>query len=1069
VKKPTKIKSIKSYLSMLDVDQNDERKNGMLKRTFDCLANGSNVFLWTFLSIFGGVTKEMAVQILGQKSKAEDDESESLMVSKPELLTAIYWFRLVPVSRQSNNVLPPLLPKLFKIYFGEEPTVEVSEYFASNFDQEKYVWQDMKAEFKDLCTRIGVSNANFVLDVGLMVSEGYIGLKCGHAWGTISGLFGTGEKADRKPKVSILKSVIAAIDENPPTTRRELALLVLKCSDCTTAEELKLKYGNIGRSSFLVVRAKETDLLDPIDAEKFKEIKRKLAADLKKQSNDLAWLCNTQLKEYLVSKIGDYYQPAWSEMVNNALPVVQSKTTRNYNFVLEQVKGKSELDPENQTKWELVDAYFGSKFFAADNTFSIRKFHIGAGEELTKLWDSWNDLSDDELVEVVSAFCQSMNDDNRMPIHSLLMYLHSIREKITLKEVLDGITHGETKSKIERHKLNPIVEGKPLFNWGKSSKLSGCIIPPEEKEKHTAGKHGHDSSIWIELTVLDKDNKWVKHHFRTFNTRFYEEMYHPGTAESIPVRSRRFGFDNQVALSEEQINAIRKAPKSMRRAVKRQMRIKAARQNKQLPEFSWSEDFNINIFSDKQGYRTTFSCKIEKEKVETADVFLGFDQNQTARHTYSVLQLIGLTDPEAILFRGLAMKSIGVGYITASQLVKDKPIDQLSYDGIDWDLFQSWRDQREKFVANWKDCIGKNRKGQDVKIDVLELLKRSDKYMPCLYEYNSRYCGHVKKIMKGKSIQELLEMRAEIICFIKGGQFSVLRLSSLNHNSFDMLRNAKGIISSYFSNLLGKHSTDEQKREADEELFGLRVELQEKRQNKAKSKKNLISNRIIALALDVRKSTGSNVIIVGENISKMTSKKNKSKQNARAMDWLARGVADKIKQMSEMHEGIRFMEINPATTSHQNPLVHRNPDKSMRARFKMCLPEKMTEADFKSLVKLCKSDEDTYYTEGARHFMSHYGIPKSDMIMIPFSAFKILMTNILDKRKETSVIFPRAGGRVYLATHKIGECSPYCYDKEDVWLCNSDLVAAVNITLVGIEIERLNAAKKKAVSTTITR
>ena len=303
---------------MLDVDQNDERKNGMLKRTFDYLVNGSNVFLWTFLSIFGGVTKEMAVQILGQKSKAEDDESESLMVSKPELLTAIYWFRLVPVSIQSNNVLPPLLPKLFKTYFGEEPTVEVLEYFVSNFDQEKYVWQDMKAEFKDLCTRIGVSNANFVLDVGLMVSEGYIGLKCGHAWGTISGLFGTGEKADRKPKVSILKSVIAAIDENPPTTRRELALLVLKCSDCTTAEELKLKYGNIGRSSFLVVRAKETDLLDPIDAEKFKEIKRKLAADLKKQSNDLAWLCNTQLKEYLVSKIGDYYQPAWSEMVNNA-------------------------------------------------------------------------------------------------------------------------------------------------------------------------------------------------------------------------------------------------------------------------------------------------------------------------------------------------------------------------------------------------------------------------------------------------------------------------------------------------------------------------------------------------------------------------------------------------------------------------------------------------------------------------------------------------------------------------------------------------------------------------------
>lgn len=1005
----------------------------------------------------------MAAQILSQKTKADEAESEDLMASKPDLLMAIYWFRLVPVSRKSNNVLPPLLPKLFKKYYGEEPTVEVLEYFSSNFDQEKYVWQDMKAEFNDLGNKIGVSNTNFVSDVGLMVSEGYIGLKCEKTWGVISGLFGIGEKADRKPKVSILKSVIAAIEEKAPKTKREFALQILQCSDCKNADELKLKYGNIGRSAFLVVRAMEIESLKEIDEKSLKQIKKKLKDDLKKQSNDLAWLCNTQLKSHLIGCIGNFYQPAWAEMCNNALPIIQSKTTKNYNFVLEQVKSKSELDPANQAKLEMVEAYFGSKFFTADDTFSIRKFHIGAGEELTKMWNSWSDLSGEELVEAVSAFCDSMNDENRMPIHSLLMYLHSIREKITLKEVLDGISHGEIKSKIERHKLNPVVEGRSSFNWGKSSKMSGCIISPEDKEKHTAGNPSHDSSIWVELTVLDRNN-WEKHHFKTFNTRFYEEAYRSGSAESIPARNRRFGFDNQVVLSEDQINAIRNAPKSRRRAIKRQVRIEAARQNKQLPEFSWDKDFNINISNYGGKYRTIFSYKIEKERVEDVDVFVGFDQNQTARNTYAVLQLDS-KDKEAIPYCGLSIKLLDVGYITSTQLVKDRLIDQLSYDGIDWNSFQSWRDQREEFIAKWKDCTAKNKKGEDVKIDVLEILKRSDKYTPCLYDYNSRYCGHVKKVMKGKSAQDLLKIRAEIISFIKTSQFSVLRLSSLNHNSFDMFRNSKSMISAYFNNLLGKHCTDEQKQQADKELFALRVEVEEKRKNKATSKKNLISNQIVSIALEARKSTGSNVSVVGENISNTTNKKNKSVQNARAMDWLSRGVADKTKQMTEMHEGIRFREINPAHTSHQNTFSHRNPDKSvqsMRARFKMCPPDKMTEADFKSLVKLCKSDEHTYYTEGAKHFMSHYGIPKSDMELISFSAFKTLMKNILSKTKETSLIFPRFGGRLYLSSHKIGECTPYCYDNEDGWLCDSDLVAAVNITLLGIQFERLSAAKKVA-------
>lgn len=1044
---------IKTYTATLV--HTTEQKKKYISKTFDYLENGCEVFLWTFLSILGGVSKN-ALQKNLPKNK-NNEESYKL-----DLLCAIFWFRVVPINTYPTHpILAPTLPSLFEKYFGSKPSQEVLEYFSSNYDKEKYVWQDMKEEFHLLAKRINVSVKSFEKDIELMLNEEYFGIKCGKALSAISGLFGTGEKVDRKPKTKILIEVIKELEKSSPQTVGELAKTILKCSNCKDSKELYQLYSsNKGSPPILVIRSEEVDSQLPLHPEDIEVLIGKLKDDLKRQSSNLIWNCNGQLKKYLISKIGNFNQCAWSEMLNNSLTsVIQSKTTRNYNFVLEQIDNKLNLD-ENHAKFaEIINNYFNSDYFNGDDKFLICGHHVG-GKDLKSLWKSWNGLNEEELGQEISQFCSDVNLNNKMPIYSLLKYLHSIQDKINWEEVLQGTSYNNKKDKLESQKLHPIVSGHWCFNWGVGSKITGRMISPEKKNKHFY--RPNDTTVWFELSVLN-DDSWEKHHYMINNTRFYEEVYCVGEndfCESKLFRTKRFGCENNTPLTEEEVLEIKNADKSHKKSIKRKMRAIAASRSGQLPKVTWNDNFNINISRwGKDNYHVIISNKFKVEKFNNPAVFSGFDQNQTAQHTTYSFQESNISDGCAIPYKNHWLKPLENDYVKSIQYVGNTPVDQLSYSGVEWDCFTQWRKEREDFVFLWRYVNSKNNKGKEIQIDMFELLKRKEAYKPSLYAYNAAYLKSFKQILKKKTPTQLKEIRNEILAVIRDGKFAVLRLASLNHNSFDMFRHAKGVINAYFNNLLGSGCNDKQKQEADKEMFDLRVELEVKRKNKAKSKENLIANSLTTKSLMLRNKIGP-VLMGGEAISNIRNKNNKKQANAKSMDWLERAVAHKTKQTMDMHKDLCFMEINPYNSSHYVPLVHNNPDVCMRSRFGMCDPDRLSEKDFKSLVCFSKKDDSSLYSIWTHKFMNHYQLTDNEM-KLSYNKFKDLMKEILKTKNEEVMIYPRRGGRAFLSTYKLqSDAQPYVFDGEKYWICNADIIAACNIALS--VFDKWNARKKAA-------
>ena len=1060
---------IKSYKSPIIIDPNnahDVEKLDFLRETFVYLSNGTKCFMHVFLSLLGGMNETLAKKIVSLETPKKEKKKKSNKPShKIELFLAICWFRLVKISKNESSVLPALLGNRFEKYFGAKATPEVMEYFSANYDEATYAWKDMREEFVSLKSKLKVSEKDLISDIGSMINERYIGLKFGKPWGIISGLFGEGKKVDRSLKVELLKNVLEEIEKNPPKTKDQLAKMILKCADCKNGQEIHAKCGKIGRMSSV------SNWADEVGSEKeivLSFVKSKISQDLAKQSNERNWKCVNALKSYILSEIGNCFdQSSWSEMLNNSLSVIQSKTTRNYNFCIEQLEEKKNLNQNHRKFGTMIEDYFSSRFFTGENKFIICNFHVGDKDKVSALLASCEGLSEEELEEKIQNFCESQKQESKMPIPALLMYLNSLKDSITVDQMFQGILYNKIRDKIERQKLHPIVPNNDSFDWGMSSKINGRIISPKEKAKHNAQNNRslYDSGIWIEISVL-KNKEWAKHHYKISNTRFVEEFYYPSSNDENSLdqvfRTGRNGFNNPAKnnLSLEQVSNIKNAPKNRRRAIKRQMRVEAAHQQNVLPHVKWDDNYCITISKYGDKFVTFISKKFKSKKSKEYVVFLGFDQNQTASHTFAAVQICDSKDENVIPYCGLFVKPLECGHITSVQKVKDRSIDQLSYSGLPWKDFISWSQERKEFVSKWRMVEVKTRNGE--KLDDLTVkINKLDENKHGLYAYNSKYFWYLKSIMRKKTKDELFEIRKELLTVIKTGRLCVLRLSSLNHSSFLMLKNAKSAISCYFNNLLKGVSNDQEKYEADPEMFELRREVEAKRQNKCMSKKNLISSQIVSKAIELRGNYGS-VAIIGEDLSDyVPDKGKKSTQNANLLDWLSRGVANKVKQIANMHDNISFKDVSPQWTSHQDSFVDRNPNSALRVRFGSCDPEEMYEKDFESLIKFLKEDCG-HYTNSMNDFLSHYGVSRKDMLEIKFSAFKILMKNILNKTGEKSLLYPKRGGRLYLATHKLGQCTRRTYNGVDFWECDADCVAAFNIALSGIR--KYYGIKSEAVS-----
>lgn len=1034
--------AIKSYSGVLSLK--DPRKKAMLVETFDALERGSYVFFDLLLALFGGLTKEMVEQLVSEGE------------TKADLLCAVFWFRVMPKDKALNPVkIQPLLASRFRDYFGSEPSSEVLEYFSGNFSEDMYVWDDCRLRFGKFCQDAKIKQSEFLQDLETMVVESHIGFESiGEAWSSMSSWFGAGEKENRQAKVHFLRAILSRINNNPPQAHSELRDIILKTLNCTASEVLKVYAGDAGGSPGFLTRCVHSDVAD-FGPEHLERFKNKCHVELKKKSKEIKWVCMHKVRAHLEKQMELHWrQSAWSEILKNAFADIKAKNTRNYNSTLERIELKQGMDPLHRKHAEILNGFFESSFFTTENVFVLCPHHLG--RHLPDLFESWQDVSESEADALIVDYCnESSASLERAPIVNVLRYLYSVRDRIDGESALLGAKFNASEDQLNRQKVHPATKGRLAFTWSISSALRGEIVSPAKKEKHLKridSQKDFDNSIWLDIELLN-GGKWERHHVPMFNTRMLEELYSVGSGESVQFRSSRFGYANRANLTEEHVGKIRNTPKQHRRLAKRQMRVLAAQQNKSLSSVPWDKKIPINIRREDGKFLVSVAVKFKTHGTDKPTDFIGYDQNQTANHSWALVRLSSQSDQDAIPFQNLYLRSVATGDVRSVQRVQSREIDQLSYRGLEWGEYKNWLQARRNFVKRWKDTVCTDRNGQEVQIDFTERFEKFVGYKPALYRFNMDYAKLLGRIIRGKRPEEVKEIRQEILEFIRDGQLCTLRLSSLSSDSFELFRKSKGVIHSYFSTF-GK-LTDEEKLKADEEMFQLRLRLEEARKNKARSKTCLASNAILNVAL----ATRNEACIVGEGDLPVGNKKTSRRQSAKNIDWLARALCDKIGSLSNMHNGLIFQTINPHSTSHQDPFVHNNPEKAMRPRFGECLPSEINDSVMNKLAsnlkKKSQSSTAPYYQQGMVEFLGHYGIEglEDDLrkAKIPCYEFAKIMKQKLAERGEERMIYPRRGGRLYLATHRLSDgCKETIYGGKRFWICNSDHVAAVNIALEGI-------------------
>nr|7D3J_A Chain A, 12i1-WT [Lachnospiraceae bacterium ND2006] len=1075
----------KAYTTKMIPRSHDRMK--LLGNFMDYLMDGTPIFFELWNQFGGGIDRDI-ISGTANKDKISDD-----------LLLAVNWFKVMPINSKPQGVSPSNLANLFQQYSGSEPDIQAQEYFASNFDTEKHQWKDMRVEYERLLAELQLSRSDMHHDLKLMYKEKCIGLSLSTAHYITSVMFGTGAKNNRQTKHQFYSKVIQLLEESTQINSVEqLASIILKAGDCDSYRKLRIRCSRKGATPSILKIVQDYELGTNHDDEvNVPSLIANLKEKLGRFEYECEWKCMEKIKAFLASKVGPYYLGSYSAMLENALSPIKGMTTKNCKFVLKQIDAKNDIKYENEPFGKIVEGFFDSPYFESDTNVKwvLHPHHIGESNIKT-LWEDLNaihskyeediaSLSEDkkekrikvyqgDVCQTINTYCEEVGKEAKTPLVQLLRYLYSRKDDIAVDKIIDGITFLSKKHKVEKQKINPVIQKYPSFNFGNNSKLLGKIISPKDKLKHNlkCNRNQVDNYIWIEIKVLNtKTMRWEKHHYALSSTRFLEEVYYPATSENPPdalaarFRTKTNGYEGKPALSAEQIEQIRSAPVGLRKVKKRQMRLEAARQQNLLPRYTWGKDFNINICKRGNNFEVTLATKVKKKKEKNYKVVLGYDANIVRKNTYAAIEAHANGDG-VIDYNDLPVKPIESGFVTVESQVRDKSYDQLSYNGVKLLYCKPHVESRRSFLEKYRNGTMKDNRGNNIQIDFMKDFEAIADDETSLYYFNMKYCKLLQSSIRNHSSQAK-EYREEIFELLRDGKLSVLKLSSLSNLSFVMFKVAKSLIGTYFGHLLKKPKnsksdvkappiTDEDKQKADPEMFALRLALEEKRLNKVKSKKEVIANKIVAKALELRDKYGP-VLIKGENISDTTKKGKKSSTNSFLMDWLARGVANKVKEMVMMHQGLEFVEVNPNFTSHQDPFVHKNPENTFRARYSRCTPSELTEKNRKEILsflsdKPSKRPTNAYYNEGAMAFLATYGLKKNDVLGVSLEKFKQIMANILHQRSEDQLLFPSRGGMFYLATYKLdADATSVNWNGKQFWVCNADLVAAYNVGLVDIQ------------------
>lgn len=1016
----------------------NDRKQVLIKDTLELVAKATGAFFKFLVASYGSITYSMLENWFIKEYEKDENQVNLGLVS------AQNWFMpmeqgLVP---EKFQILPIDAIKKFYNYCVESNEY-VNQYLNSNLS-EGFVWIDCFEYFKHFCKTINCSENDFRNDVACMIREKMIFVNStntsedmAEGWQTISSMFGTGDKEDRKEKSECLRKVISFLSANKEvSTWEDYKERFIRYFNVKCYQEIYKKYAGTaqGRPPAFLNPFFNEKYIGNISGNQINNYIKGVENKLKEKSENIVFSTNKKIEDFLQKEIGmQFDQRLWSESFKAAMSAILQKRPQNYTYAVNQSDNKIKLEELRKVLGNnigILEKFFDSPFYKGkkEDVFIIDQRSV---KNLDKLYEIWEDSDMDEGIQ---QFIENESDRCRVIVNkSIYEYIYNCADAAADTFIKDAEYNG-LREKHRKQKVHPIVIGRPQPTFSKGSAMDGEICNP--RKKYNGVFNGQNNIIWINISLYHKDkNEFIDHHVPFCNSRYYEEVYafSDMVDESTKKqRTARLGNNSGIGIHSELLPINSKKHK---KAIKRYLRTKT--NLKENVVFPSNASFNLYMKDGMPWITVNHKFTVPKiaKELNVGDSFLGYDLNQTAPNTYWIGKVVKNGTENSKTYCGLSIQIIGSGKIKSVVKANNREIDQLSYGGTS--NFSPWKKERMKFIRLNDGEI------KDIRCDKI-------------YQFNAKYAVLLKKQIKNLANESnFSEYRKEIFDFMVNNPASILNLGSLSQICLDCLQTSKSILNTFsrllFNEVRGKDEkfTIDVMEKIDKEIFDLHVKIT----NKITLKRKERVRRIVAGIIDIATANKAKMIFGEGDIGK-SSKGTKKSMNKRTIDWCARAISQKMADCLRCF-GISWFAVAPHYTSHQDPFIHV-PDENvaMKARYNAVKPKEIVEFHLKKLSYYLKGKSSSsttveYYKKATETFFSNYGIEE---IKHKINSIKFYDLHKLLNGHEV-VYVPMKGGRFYFATYPVTtNATKFMFNGEQVYICDADEVAAANIALAGVRL-----------------
>jgi len=1090
----------------------DARKKKLLNDTYAFYRKGEELFFDAFFDILGGVSPQLINTLVNDGTiKAENDatdeeknditEEDKNNTSKkkldPKLLCAILWFRLVKKEKNTCEILNvKLLKEKFSAYYGAEANDTVISYFSANYDVENYMWVDCRVRCLSFCNKLGTSLDVLAIDLESMLRAKNIAFfgGVGKADKAISNIFIRSEKRGKSNVKKLHEYAVNTIDilEKTEVINSDQYLdVLLRVFGAANIDELQNICKKENGGSKLVKPIGQflnsKFVFDP------KKVKKSWVDLAKEKSYAPNYPSCDKLKIYIENKLGKLGQLTkpknkvsdddeqgsnkglWSSMFRNAITSICAAVTHNYSFSIGQTDRQEKLSILRKSNGSIANEI--NENFPQKDQYTIMPYHVPDLKNTIRLYNGLNQKTDEEIAGILNTINNNekakrkKHGDVRAQAYILSLYT-SNSTKYTEKSITDALKINKIEDTIKNQKVHPFVLGNAGMRFGGDDNCVGRIERPSVFVKELGCYAGESDKMWITIKVID-EGRWKTHHIPFFQAKYYEELYafdpDPEKKETVNIRMNKTntlakkGNTSNAGMFNESFYEGNDEETKMKRKKYRQKRV---RNKVALENLKYNVDFvdpTFVLFKNSEGFGINISQNIQdptglKGEITTGQNIMGIDQNRDRSNSYSIWRITG--DQANGIYPAEFVKSGDISSLIKTNKKDEKgnkkEYDVFTYDGLNTDSekLNSFFADRKAFIYGLDPAVF-NTSEYNIFFEYEKIKNEKKK----IYQWNGSYLSLLRKVLtmsKGNTEKLKNEIRKEII--------NVIRLidgkSSLSHCCIMNMQGMIKVINSWFAYTMGENSsTEDQKKEYDSEMYNLLLYVRKRRKNKKTEKINKMANAIICTAIE------NNVKhIILEALDKKGDKGNSRQNNASNMDWCAKGIIDKV------ITGCRFVDINvrkvnPAYTSHQDPMVHNKNNPAMKPRIaKIDMVEKNNWA-VEKLVSISSMDPkensaEIHYFNFIDVFCRQYKIDRKDLNKIK----KISDLQDLMAEKHSFIYVPSRGGQYYLSTHRVTSCDDdiqILYDGKNVWLANSDHIAAANIVLRGLDYSPSPKKKNK--------